>query len=261
MAIPITVDTFEHDIADEIRHKEASIEDIAAATGDIKNTPTEETNVKSNSAVISIVVILILCGIIGASYLGYIYFVDGPTSIAKKEEVIKSQNKKLNPEIQLSFVSPALDKALGTLLTNIEKSPAGYSMNVVSYSPVFAYMIKNEKDFGDDLGILVGNSHTVKANATSTPKVTPVIIVATTTSTSTQNIGTTTSTINATTTETEPELSTSYIFSDVTISNQNMRTATSIYGTVVYAFIGTQKLVISSSTAGILQLRSSLLHK
>ncbi len=261
MAIPITVDTFEHDIADEIRHKEASIEDIATATGDIKNSTTDDTSTKNSSAVVSIVVILILCGLVGASYLGYIYYVDGPTSIEKKEETIKAQNKKLNPEIQLSFVSPALDKALGTLLTNVEKSSAGYSLTVVSYSPVFAYMIKNEKDFGDDLGILVGNNHNIKDKATSTPKVTPVIIVATTTSTSTQNIGTTTSTINATTTETEPELSTSYIFSDVTISNQNMRTATSIYGTVVYAFIGTQKLVISSSTAGILQLRSSLLHK
>ncbi|MCF7898649.1 MAG: hypothetical protein K9L31_01720 [Candidatus Pacebacteria bacterium] len=247
------IDTFEHDIADEIRNKEASIEDIVSATGDVGNDKSKDTPGKSNSALISIVVMLILSGLVGAGYLGYIYFIDGPISETKAQEEIATQKEKLNPGIKLSSVSPALDQAVGSFLTNVKKSGAGYTIDIVSYSPVFSYMIKNEQEFGDELGLALGNSHTA---ATSTPplKRSAPVIASTTTSTST----------DATSTESKPievdeveELSTSYVFSDITLSNQNMRIATSIYGTVVYAFIGTNRLVISQSTDGILQLRSN----
>jgi hypothetical protein len=61
MASPI-VDTFEHDIANEIRQKEASIADIASAVGDIGNDDDETQ--KNKTPLIGIVVILILCGLV-----------------------------------------------------------------------------------------------------------------------------------------------------------------------------------------------------
>ncbi len=267
MPIPITVDTFEHDIADEIRHKEASIEDIASATGDIGNKPTEDSTTKSNSALISIVAILILCGIIGASYLAYLYYVEGPATEAEKQKIIATEKKKNNPGVALEIISPVLAQQLGTFLTNVQKTSAGYSIEINSFSPVFAYMIKNEQSFGDDLSLAVGNNHTIKTKATSTQVIqqntshtasSSLASSTQVTGTSTKSVTTSTTTTNS---EAEEELPTSFIFQDITISNVNMRVATSIYGTVAYAFIGKQKLVIASSTDGILQLRSSILHK
>lgn len=264
MTIVPTVDTFEHDIADEIRHKEASIEDIASASGNIGNDPSKDIENKSSSSLMGIVIILIICGLAGAGYLGYLYFIEGPASDREKAQAIIAQEKKLKPSIDLSAVSPVLSTSVGAFLNNVEKKSEGYSIDVVSYSPVFAYMIKNEKDFADEISLAVGNSHIIKAKATSTQVVVPVSTSNATTSTSTPKTATSTkagTTTTETTVNTEEELPTSYVFSDITISNQNMRVATSIYGTVAYAFIGTKKLVISSSPDGILKLRSSILNK
>lgn len=261
MTIVPKVDTFEHDIADEIRHKEASIEDIASASGNIGNDPSKDVETKSNSSLLGIVAILIICGLAGAGYLGYLYFIEGPASDREKTQAIIAQEKKLKPAIELSAVSPVLSTSVGAFLNNVEKKSEGYSIDVVSYSPVFAYMIKNEKEFGNEIGLLVGNSDIPKIKATSTSQILPVTTSTSSTSTSTPTTSTSTITTVNSTSELEPELSTEYVFSDITISNQNMRVATTVYGTVVYAFIGTQRLVISSSTDGILQLRNNILHK
>lgn len=253
MATP-TVDTFEHDIADEIRHKEASISDIATAVGDIGNR--EDDGPKKQVALLSVVTILVLCGLVGALYLGYMYYNGGsPTStpIEKTTPLVQQQNRGLS----LSTVSKTLDQALGNYLTNVEKTNNGYKITITSYSPVFAYMIKHESEFGDEIALAVGNTHTIKERV---QKITPNKILATSTlliGTSTQATGTST----ASTSVVENIPSTEYIFSDITMSNQNMRVGTSVYGTVVYAFIGINTLVISSSPEGILSLRSSILHK
>jgi hypothetical protein len=52
-----------------------------------------------------------------------------------------------------------------------------------------------------------------------------------------------------------------FLFIDVTKSNQNMRVGTSASSTVVYAFVNGTTLLISSSTEGILSLRSGILFK
>ena len=52
-----------------------------------------------------------------------------------------------------------------------------------------------------------------------------------------------------------------FSFKDITINNQNMRIATSASSTVIYAFIGSEALVFSSTTEGILLLRSDILRR
>jgi hypothetical protein len=255
MANP-TVDTFEHDIASEIRQKEASITDIASAVGDIGNKEYETP--KNASALVGVVVILILCGIVGLGYVGYLYYSDGMnTTKVPTENVIPINQKNVASTQQLNFISPAINEAIGSFLTGIQKTDLGYSITITSYSPVFIYMIKNENEFGDDLGLAVGNSHTIK----NTNKATSTAITGTTTLET--GISTQTSTTSSSSPQeiAPPELTTTYTFTDVTISNQNMRVAKSVYGTVAYAFIGNQKLVISSSTEGILALRNNILHK
>lgn len=249
-----TVDTFEHDIANEIRNKEASITDIASAVGDIGNTEPEPHH--AGSAIVSVVVILILCGIVGVGYLLYLYANEG--NIPEQQPKTISQPEQSNIQTnQLQSLSPSLTKNIGTFLTDVKKSKTGYTINITSYSPVFAYMIRNENEFGDEFGLALGNSHTLKK--VSIPIVNQPVV-----SSGTPQISTSTQVFSATTltsTEIREEATTTYLFYDVTISNQNMRLAKSMYGTVVYAFIGTQKLIISSSTDGILSLRNNILHK
>lgn len=255
MAKPI-VDTFEHDIADEIRHKEASIADIATAVGDIGNE--EDLAPKHNVPLIVAVTVLSLCGLLGAGFIGYSYY-SGTTTVPATSQNTTSEQKKTTQGVSVSSISPSMERSIGDYITNVQKSKTGYSMNITSYSPVFAYMLKNEHIYADELGLAVGNSKTIKKEqliATSTTATTTP-----TSSTSTPKSGTTTLATTTTEVTKATELPTTYIFSDITISNQNMRVATSVYGTVVYAFIGTNRLVISSSTDGILALRSGVLQK
>lgn len=50
-----------------------------------------------------------------------------------------------------------------------------------------------------------------------------------------------------------------YTFTDVTISNQNMRVGISGSSTVAYAFIGTNTLIISTSTEGLSSIASGII--
>lgn len=250
------VDTFEHDIADEIRHKEASITDIASAVGDIGNNET--VTPKSNTPLIGIVVVLIICIALGAGYVGYTYYTNTLTPTNKQTAVVKEQKNTASAS-QLQSLSPILSQAIGTFITNIKKSKDGYSMEITSYSPVFAYMIKNESSFADEIGTALGNTRVIQkvTQPVSTTTVITTVSATGTQSTSTQNLASTTE-VAAQITQ---ELSEEYIFSDLTMSNQNMRIAKSLKGTIVYAFIGSKQLVISTSPEGILALRSSLLQK
>lgn len=92
-------------------------------------------------------------------------------------------------------------------------------MQLLSYTNVFAYMIKNESAFADELAIAIGSPR--EAGTTTVP----------------------------------------YTFSDVTILNQNMRVGTSGESSVVYAFVNAKTLLVSSSTQGILTLRSGILAR
>lgn len=249
------IETFEHDIANEIRQKEASISDIASAVGDIGNNESKTTSKNNSLVLMSIAVILTLSGLVGAAYFGYSTYMDNKkvnTEQQKKDEVFL---EKKNPSgLQLSAISKTLNETLGTFLTVQGKTKDGYILTINSYSPVFAYMIRNELAFGGEIALAVGNTNTIK-NGTSTAVVTP------TTSTSSVSSSTKIQSTSTPITGVQEIPSTDYVFSDVTISNQNMRVGKSVYGTVVYAFIGTQALVISSSVEGVLSLRSNVIKK
>lgn len=252
-----TVDTFEQDIVKEIHQKEASIMDIASSVGDISNK--EDDAPKDRTLMMSILGVLIVCGIIGVGYLVYLSY-QGTFSSAVAPTKNGLPDKKVESSgIPIGSLSPSLDKAVGQFLTNAQKTNVGYVINVVSYSPVFAYMLRNEKEFADDFALAVGNGHTAKNIAPSSPK-TPTMATSTGTSTPTTSTSTPVATSTITATD-QNSLPTEYIFSDITINNQNMRVATSVYGTVAYAFIGTNTLIISSSPEGIIALRSSILNK
>ncbi len=210
-----TIDTFEHDIATEIKQKEATIGDIASASGDIGNVPIA----KGNSPMVTfllIFLILIIASVI--SYYGYTYYNDKINGTPKTSPVVIPQT---NDSSLLKTISGAFPNAIGNYINNVKKLPAGYEIFIISsnsYSSVFAYMIKNESSYADDVAKSLG---TPRDTSTTTPP---------------------------------------FTFTDVTINNQNMRVGKSASSTIVYAFINTQALVLSTSTEGILSLRSDILH-
>jgi hypothetical protein len=211
MSIP-NVDTFEHDIAQEIKTREATITDIASASGDVGNLGGSRARTSNLLIILGAVFIVAVIGILVALF--FLYGIGGtaPTTNTPTPVVAEQDNR-------LSEISPALHTALGDSVGKISKSEYGYAMQILSYGTVFSYMLKNETDYADQLAASVGSARDA---STSTPL---------------------------------------FSFTDVTLQNQNMRVGTSGSSTVVYAFVNTNTLLVSSSTEGVLTLRSAILSQ
>ena len=208
MSVP-NVDTFEHDIAEEIRTKEASLTDIASAGGDVKNaTPAQTSNLL---VILGLIFILAVIG----SVAWLLYLQVRPT--APQEDTNLPGQTESGATIQ--SISPTIADAVGPSFGKVTKSEYGYSVKILSYSEVYSYMLRNEAKYADELGLLVGSPR--DTGTTSLP----------------------------------------FSFTDTTLSNQNMRVGTSGSSTVVYAFVNGTTLLVSSSTSGILALRSGILSK
>jgi hypothetical protein len=208
MAIP-TVDTFEHDIAEEIRTKEASLTDIASAGGDVGNTRSSAAQTSNMLVILGIVFVVLVLGTI----IAFFFFYNATPEIPP----LTSTSATSSSNAQLEKISPKLASAIGSYVRTVSKSDYGYTLTLLSYSPVFSYMIKNESAYADELARTVGSP---RDTGTSSPP---------------------------------------FTFTDLTLSNQNMRVGVSGSSTVVYAFVNAQALVIASSPQGILALASAIL--
>lgn len=201
------VDTFEHDIAEEIKSKEATITDIASAGGEVTNTPNTGTSrILITLGGFSILAILVLFVTI------FIVYNKNATPNTAVTPSLPDTNTRL------LAISPSIYGAIGGNIVRVIKSEYGYSMSIVEYTPVFAYMIKNEDAYADELALAV-----------NAPR----------------DMSTTTS---------------PFLFSDVTLNNQNMRVGISGESSVVYAFVNASTLLVSSSTQGIIALRGAILR-
>lgn len=209
MSIP-NVDTFEHDISEEIKTKDATITDIASAGGTVENTPGPEARTSSLLLFIGSISIIAVVGSIIALFV--IHTTNSTTSTLP---TMTSANH--DSGTALLSISPALYDAVGGDIGAVSKSDYGFTLKLLSYTNVYAYMLKNESAYANDLAKAVGSP---------------------------QEVGTT---------------SVPFVFSDVTLNNQNMRVGVSGSSTVVYAFININTLAISSTTEGILTLRGGIL--
>ncbi len=276
------VDTFQQDIADEIKRKDASLADISAASNNIGNHP-EDTAKKPAPVFLITLVTLFIFGMFGIVGLAYFYFTDSllPPS-AQSVEVTPDQVPKIIAA--LPTLSSTLNTQIGRYVTAVEKKDTGYIITINSYSPVFSYMVRNENEYIEELAQVispapliatttrpVAAASTIIQVASTTPKTTATT-TATTTKTTTKTTSKTIvqSTKNATSTSTTtPVTSTTTqivedqvgpYFKDVTIANQNMRVWTSGKQVVVYAFITTEKIAISPTIEGILALKSAIIR-
>ncbi|MEI6811002.1 MAG: hypothetical protein WCK60_03085 [Candidatus Nomurabacteria bacterium] len=224
MAIP-NIDTFEQDIRDEIKHKEATVGDIASASGSVSNSSSKNNysspNQKSSRSFYisaSIIFVLVLGGF---SYLYYLYTNQQPTAKEAVPSIINNQTNIENTtemiSKKLSNFSPTLSVGISRFTSKVENTPYGITLSINNYGSTFAFMIKNETEIAKEvLAVELKNYE----NSTTTPDLT---------------------------------------FTDVTKSNQNMREVTVGSSTLVYAFINDQYLAFASSTENILKMRGTII--
>lgn len=299
------VDTFEHDIVDEIKRKDASLTEISAASNNVGNTDPVILP-KQRPVLLYTLIGLFIVFVLGLGVVGYMYFTDTLLPHNAVEQPIQ-QNIIPKTTVDISSISPALSSSVGRFVTRVEKKDTGYILTITDYSAVFAYMTRNEKEYMNDLlnlfsqaptpdvsETLLGNDSTssyqmlpiiteeppkiatsspaptvaTTSRATSTKKVIKGKQSTTGTSTSvhiaTSTIATTTAmstTTIATSTKKEvEEVSLTPRFSDVTLSNQNIRVLSIGRRTVAYAFLNTTTLLIANTPEQILLLRGDILH-
>jgi hypothetical protein len=278
------VETFENNIAQEIKRKEASLTEISSASNNVGNDPVELPK-KPPLFFIALVSFFVLC-IAGLGMVIY-FSMTGPDPASTREQLSSTSIKEATSSLQT--LSPTLSAHVGRFVTNVEKRKDGYVLTITDYSAVFAYMTRNETDYIEELGKLfegvtplpVATTTPVELSPATTPIVTPVIGT-TTTSTSSKkqatstksNISTTKNSISTKSLATSsvsltqspaplpPETPTESMspFKDVTISNQNMRVWTQGNRSVVYSFVNNTIVLISNSKEGILSLKSGILH-
>jgi hypothetical protein len=216
MAVP-HIDTFEHDIANEIKNKEASITDIASAGNDIGNLAEPQGPTPTFLfAIAALSVVLVIAAVAGL----YVFVIASSDGAGSRQSDTRSSGSQTGDDGQpdlLASVSPTLHTALRGAFGTSVRNDYGYAFAILDYSQVFAYMIRNEQEYADELATAVGAG---RDRSTSSPP---------------------------------------FQFTDVTLRNQNMRVGTDGQHTVVYAFVLTNALVVSSSTEGILALRSGIL--
>lgn len=219
MAIP-NIDTFEHDIKEEIKKKEATVGDIASASGDIGNTPLKNGVENSNSRIFFILGgTLIGVGIVVAfSYLGYVYVTSRPTTQEQAATIVATQEDENNTEEKIKSRLISYTPSLADIahyVSKVDQNQQGVTLTLKDYTAVFAFMLQNETLIAENV---LGKENVQPVDSTSTPR-----------------------------------------FEDITKSNQNMRVIEIGQDSFVYAFIGDQYLVFATSPENVLQLRGLLI--
>jgi hypothetical protein len=257
------VETFENNIAQEIKRKEASLTEISSASNNVGNDPVELPK-KAPVFFVALVIFFILC-LLGFGMVIYFSMTTGGNiSPTNTPPLVQTQATS-----SLETLSPTLSNQIGRFVTSVEKKKDGYIITINDYSSVFAYMTRNESEYIEELSLIFDGVP---------------ITIATTTPTSTQEIQQSTSTVPATTTATKATISSSTplietppekitlsesapgvdasvaSFNDITISNQNMRVWTRGDHTVIYSFVNNNIILISNTKEGILSLKSGILH-
>jgi len=142
------IETFENDISEEIKHKEASMGDIASASGQIGNTEPVGTSPK-NKLLIGILLLVTTIILAGGGYILY------NTVLAKNTTAqpinLPAPTQQQNVSAALISLSPRLAADVVPYIQNVEETPYGNILTITDYSALFAYMIRNETAVGADI--------------------------------------------------------------------------------------------------------------
>lgn len=249
------VDTFAKDISEEIKHKEASLADIATASNDIGNSPEEASPLENKSSKIFFIALgFLFVGIVALITFIYYYFsvLSIPAEPIPAVETQATTTKASN----LSTLSVTLNDNIGRHVSRVEKKDKGYVLTLSSYSPVFAYVTRKESDYISQLldTISPQAAEKPKAVASSTP-----VTQATSTATS-STIASTSTVVASNTPVLLAEEEDTPTWSNVTLSNVNIRIFSENGRTLAYSFISTEKLVIAATAEDVLAIKNAILR-
>jgi len=261
------VDTFEHDIVDEIKRREATAAEISAIA---KSTiPEAPAPAPKKSPFMIILMVLFVVSLLGLAGVGYYYYND-PLLPPSAQPIAISPNDVPKTPANLTKLSPTLATQIGRFVTKADLQGKGYVLTINDYPSVFAYMTRNENAYITELSLSFGapsaDVSTSTPIATSTPQATTTakeipplskqIPTENETSTSSTSVTGSEQTSANATLSTVP----GFTVSDITVNNQNMRVFSSPTHTIIYAFVGNTKVLIADSSATILSLRSAILR-
>lgn len=137
------VETFEHDISDEISHKEATISDIAAATGSIGNTAAQKE--RGTLLIVLSGVVLILACVIAVAWYITTHTTPAPSTASLAQAPIITQGK------DLATLSPNLANSVGRFISHTAQDDLGVTLTLAEFPPIFAYMLTNEQIVAKDI--------------------------------------------------------------------------------------------------------------
>ncbi|MEN9880902.1 MAG: hypothetical protein RLZZ308_85 [Candidatus Parcubacteria bacterium] len=270
------VDTFAHDISDEIKRQNTTLTEVVVPKGGDAGTlqpPQSEIAGKAPRvfAIMIATVVLIITGIISGLYYYFQILLVQPAHTQPQGEVVQ-ENRQASG---LGSVSLALNENIGRYVTKVEKKDKGIIISFSSYPDVFAYMTRNENDYITELVRIFNapeKATTTQQVITKKSQSDPVYTASSsktqtsTTTLTTKSTATTTKKESSNATTTQPTASSSVIvssaplFKDITLSNINMRMFISDEGTAVYAFISEEKMLIAKTPEDILALKSTVLR-
>lgn len=161
MSVP-NIETFEHDISEEIKTKEATIGDIASAGGDVGNSSVKPSNAPVLLISLGILFFVVVAGISVFLIIRYRYSLGSSAPVAQTDTQITPSG------IRLDSISSSLGSAISPSVASIQKSPYGYVIELSSYPDVFAYMLKNESRYADEIATAVGSPRDM-SSTTSLP--------------------------------------------------------------------------------------------
>lgn len=220
------IETFEHDIADEVLKKEESATRVAATDALVQDVQKEAAQMaqtqKASPLFLSIIIAIVVIVILGAGgYFAYAFFAkkDSAPAVPAKTAQPATPQAQNAPATSVSFFDktfPELKDGMSRYVRKAEKNPYGFTLYITDYTSTFAFVVKNEGLFAESL-----------ANALDIPA---------------------------------DFRSGAYVFTDATVANNNMRVGKSGESSVVYSFIGSNAIVISTSTDGVVQASGAIIR-
>lgn len=290
------ISTFEHDVAAELAAKEATVRSIAAASGDVGNTDKKDQSESKKSAskkpLLIVGAVTLVVSLIGG--IGYLYTINRDTQVVPLV-VAPEKSKEQVKEESLQKLTPLFGDSIGQFITTVKKNPNSYVITISEFKPVFSYLERNRSEYIEEIATVLGVEHeyrdaptyeelaklsalppkattTTKAGvptpqknqkvATTTPKA-PVPVTATTSSSTLimEDIELTVpQTVPEPVAPKAPQIQVPFTYSDITISNQNIRVVTSGANSFYYAYIDTKAVVFATTVEEIFAQKSAILR-
>lgn len=143
------IETFEHDIVEEVQSKNTSIADLASYSGKLNNNEKEKSR-KINFILMTISILLIILSLV----VIVVYLISSKNTSSTTQTVTENnQNKfQINEGSKNKIVTlfPNLNANVGMFISNFEVTPFGYIVTLSDFRQVYAFIIKNENVFAED---------------------------------------------------------------------------------------------------------------